>query len=302
MTVAAVDYGTDIEHLYDLGLRWGLVSGQANLAMAIVRRLSTVRGTLYYDESYGFNLLDALNQSFSRADLAALRSQIVAEVEKDQRVDSCVCGLVVGQDSLTVTLVIQSALGPFDLVLGVTALSIDVLNAGQAGAPAGLAGASSSATTPSFAGPPGPAGPPGVGIQGPAGPAGPAGTASQSFSAADEQADDSGTELVWWQFAFDASSIAAGTLSADFNMLASSAAGNATFRLYVGGSFVAVGSAPGGGTLVGSATRNGASFIPIKLSGSFANPTGVVPVQVTIQSSGVAADARMKNMSGSISG
>lgn len=298
MTVAAVDYGTDIELLDDIGLRWNLVSGQTNLAMAIVRRLSTTRGALYYDLSYGFNLLGALNRTYTTSELAALRSQIVAEVEKDPRVDRCVASVLVGQSTLTVELSIESADGPFDLVLGVNALSVEVLNAGGAGAPAGL----SVETTPSFAGPPGIQGPPGVGIQGPPGPDGPAGTAAQSFSASDEQADDGGTELVWWQFTFDASSIAAGTLSANFDMLASSAAGTATFKLYVGGAFVSVGSPPGGGTLVDTATRNGASFLPIKLDGSFANPTGVVPVQITIRSSAVATDARMKNMSGTIAG
>lgn len=299
MTVAAVDYGTDIEHLYDLGLRWGLVSGQANLAMAIVRRLSTTRGTLYYDLSYGFNLLEALNQSFTVTSLAALRSQIVAEVLKDQRVDTCRASVQTGQDTLTVVLEIVSADGPFDLVLGINALSVDVLNAGQAGAPAGLAVPTVEA---SFSGPPGIPGPPGVGVQGPQGIPGPAGNASQSFSASDEQADDSGVEKVWWQFAFDASSLPAGALAADFNLLASSAAGNATFRLYVGGAFVNVGDAPGGGVLIDSATRNGASFLPIKLDGPFTNPTGVVPVQITIQSSAVGQDARMKNMSGSVTG
>jgi hypothetical protein len=295
--LAVDDLGTDIALLDDIGLRWRLVSGQANLAMAIVRRLSTPRGSLYYAPSYGFSLLDALNGSFTRAQRSQLQGAIVTEVEKDQRVASCVCDVTFGQDTLTVSLVIQSALGPFDLVLGVDGLTVEILNAGQAGAPAGLAVAE---TTPSFAGPPGPPGPAGAGTQGPPGPAGVAGVSNQSFSSDQEQGDDSGTELIWWQYAADLSAQPGGTLNADFTLLASSVSGTAPYRLYIGGTFSAVGSPPIGGTLVATATRAALGFAAIQLIGPFTNPTGIVPVVVTIQSSGAGVDARGKSLAGMI--
>jgi hypothetical protein len=293
--------GTDLSMFPDIGTRWTLTSGQACLAQDLVLRLSSDPQSLYYDLSWGFNLLGALNGGFTRTALAALQSRIVAECTKDQRVQSCACTVVPnsGNNSLVVTLSIESADGPFDLVLGVSSLSVDILNAGQIGIVASTSTAPAP-TVPSFAGPPGPPGPAGVGTVGPQGPAGPPGTSNQSFSRESSASDDSGTELVWWQFTADLSAQPGGTLALDFNMLASSDAGTATYRVYVGGAFVtSLGVAPTG-VLVASATRNGAGFIKISLQHTFTNPTGVVPIQVTMQSSGAGTACEGKQVDGMI--
>ena len=105
--------------------------------------------------------------------------------------------------------------------------------------------------------------PPGLAASVPLARPGPPGTSNQSFSAESQAFDNSGTELVWWQFSANLSNQPAGTLTLDFTMLASSDAGTAIYRVYVGGAFLtAIGAAPTG-VLAATATRNGAGFVKI---------------------------------------
>jgi phage baseplate assembly protein W len=293
------DLGTDLAILPDLGKRWNLVSGQANVAQWCVLCLSSDLGSLAYDPAWGFNLLRQLNGTFSRTALSQLQSNVVAALMRNDRIQSCQAQIVpnAGDNSIVATIILETADGPFQLVLRVSQLSVDILNAGQIGLPSATP---APAATPTFAGPPGPAGPAGVGSIGPQGPAGPPGSSNQSFSAESVASDDSGNELVWWQFSADLSAQPSGTLTLDFTMLASSDAGTATYRVYVGGTFVtSLGVAPTG-SLVATATRNGAGFVSIHLTGTFTNPTGVVPIQVTMQSSAAATACEGKTLNGMI--
>ena len=299
------DLGTDIALLEDIGLRWNLATGQANLAMAIVRRLSTARGSLYYAPSYGFSLLDNLEGSLSGGDQSSLKGSIQAECEKDPRVEAAAVDVRIdaANGTLVVNIVISTATGPFQLVLRVSALSVTILNAGQAGAPAGLP--APPALTPAFAGPPGPQGQPGVGTPGPAGPPGPGGSSTQSFQAGNEgeESDNTGAEVVFWQFTLNANNHPGGTLNLDFPLQAKSPGGTSTWRLYVGGAFVArFDPASGaGGSLIGTPQTNGSSsYATVHLAGTITNPTGFVPVTITVQSPGVGIAAYGQRCSGVI--
>ena len=167
MTVALdpSNLGTDVSYYGDVGLRWALATGQLNLAYALLRRLSSDPGSLYYDPSYGFNLMGSLNGGFSRTALATLQSRIVAECTKDPRVQSCACTVTANgaAGTLTVSLIIESAEGPFDLVLGVNSLTVEILNAGALGVPTTVAALAPSVVVVSIPGPPGPAGSGGIG-------------------------------------------------------------------------------------------------------------------------------------------
>lgn len=296
MTVAAGDLGTDLDLSNDIGLRWKLVSGRRNLANAVVRRLSTPRGSMFYDLNYGYDLRGSLSRGFTTVQLGALKGDISTEVEKDERVQKCVVGTVAATttNTLTVELRITDVTGKtFDLILSVNGVSVDLLNAGQATAiAAGAAAAVGQAVQILFI--TGPAGRDGAdGAPGTAGPAG--GSARIPLVDWRPQADSSGGEVVAYQFTAALSGIAAGTLTLDVGFRAASAAGTATFRAYVGGTFGAV-----DGTLVGQVTRNGPSLIGVQIAGPVTNPTGIVPVKITIQSSGLGVEASADLLDGTL--
>jgi hypothetical protein len=63
----------------------------------------------------------------------------------------------------------------------------------------------------------------------------------------------------------------------------------------VGGGFGVIDGVP-----AGSATRTGAALAPIVINAAIANPGGVVPVKITMQSSGLGSDATSDDLTGTI--
>jgi phage baseplate assembly protein W len=122
------ELGTDISGTFDGRMR--LVSGTANLVAALVRRLQTPRGGLFYAPDYGTDLRAWLNESFTSQRIFTLRAAVVAECEKDPRVESVLCRATYDSAAELLTVEIQgtAADGPFELVLAVTALSVEVLS------------------------------------------------------------------------------------------------------------------------------------------------------------------------------
>lgn len=123
------DYGADVSCLDDLDPYFSLVSGKPALAQALSRRLTTPRGSLVYDPEYGIDLRSYLNASPSMHDLSVAKSAIEAEVTADERVSAATA--VVSFDRrtsiLTVSIDVESAIGPFRLVLASTGVSVSVL-------------------------------------------------------------------------------------------------------------------------------------------------------------------------------
>lgn len=110
-----------------------------------------------------------------------------------------------------------------------------------------------------------------------------------------EHADSSGAEVIVSRFMVDLASNPAATVTLNVSFLASSAAGTATFRAYVGGTAATI-----DGSLVGTATRAGVGMAIVGLTGAVANPATRVPVKITMQSSGAAVDAFIDDLSGVI--
>lgn len=114
------DFGIDVDALTDVPLDWALCQGLRNLGNALGRRLRTVLGALGSDPNYGFDLRDMLNAGIDASRFGAFRGQVVAECEKDPRVDS------VSQvnfdynqatQQLSVGLSVQTGAGRFDLIV-----------------------------------------------------------------------------------------------------------------------------------------------------------------------------------------
>lgn len=283
------DLGTDVALLTDLAGVWGLSSGQLNLGYALARRYSTPRGGLSYDLDYGYDVPAWLNAAIAVGNpgggaLAALQAALTAESLKDPRVQSNSVTVTFADKRLRIENAIDTADGPFDLVLSAGDVSVDLLSIN------GIAIAAPPPTTSTavIVGPVGKDGTPG--IQGPPGTSGGSGTPSLELADARTMASSLGSEEVIFQWdAADFGALAAGSLTAEITASVFSAAGTATFKLRLGGS-----DGVADGTVLATITQAVAAFQAKNATGTFTNPTGLLFVKITAQSSGGSVDARMK--------
>jgi hypothetical protein len=127
----ASTFGSDVSTFPDLDPAFGEMTGPRVVGEAVARRLSTPRGALRYSPSYGYDLRDLLNESVTQASLVAWQSAIQAECEQDERVLQASAALSYDSStmSLTITVGLLTADGPFKLVLLVTAATLSILDA-----------------------------------------------------------------------------------------------------------------------------------------------------------------------------
>lgn len=130
-------YGYDLQCTSDLTQDAAEVGGVAVVANALYRRAITPRGSLIYDQNYGYDLGGWINADVNVAsDIAPIGAGLDAEFLKDPRVYASTTvvtwqtgGNNLGQ--LTTTTQVTLAAGPtFQLVLGVSAVSgnVQILN------------------------------------------------------------------------------------------------------------------------------------------------------------------------------
>lgn len=288
MTLPALadgDLGTDLDLTTDLGLRWNLVTGNKNLGRALARRLSTPRGALPWDPNYGFDLRDSLNAGLTQTQLSQLRGAVSSECEKDERVLRCDADVSYNArtSSLTVGLTITTATGPFSLILLVTAVTVDLLNANlpTTPIPPGQVGATINI---GITGPPGPAG---AGSGGGGGGGG-GGSGSVDLTFPKRMGSNTGGNEIVGQVTMDFNLLPAGSITADLTGYANSVSGTAIVRLYVGGT-----PNVADGTLVGSTNVTSVSDVQIQIGATLTNPTGVRIVKLAVQSSGAGVDAQL---------
>ena len=105
-------------------------SGNRCLAENIARRISTARGSLFYDIDFGTDIRSRINAA-QRLELTA--SQVEAEALKDERVEDVAASVTLGElgtsngPSLAVSLTLTASDGPFVLVLSVSSLTVEIL-------------------------------------------------------------------------------------------------------------------------------------------------------------------------------
>lgn len=123
--------GADIECLTTIGPRFKLVSGTRNVSLAIARRLRTPNGSLFYDRDYGFDLRQFCNADITADTMNAIRTGVEAEALKDERVQEARATITWVPDSETIRLELRGTtrLGPFRLVMGISAVSVETLRA-----------------------------------------------------------------------------------------------------------------------------------------------------------------------------
>lgn len=121
----------EISCLGDLDPLFTLVSERTALIHAIANRYISTRGSLPEDEDYGYNLRDWLGEVIGVNELAVIRQNVEDEALKDERVDaaSATVQFFAGASRCEVRLTIVGSAGEFQLVLGITDVSVAVLQA-----------------------------------------------------------------------------------------------------------------------------------------------------------------------------
>lgn len=118
------DLGSDIAGVTDLDPALSIVTGRRALAEAIMRRLTSRKGSLPDDEDYGYDLRLLIGSAVTREQVEqGVRSQVFA----DERVEDAEVTVTFIGETIQVDLRITDGDGPFSLVLGVDALSVETL-------------------------------------------------------------------------------------------------------------------------------------------------------------------------------
>ncbi|PZA07753.1 MULTISPECIES: hypothetical protein [unclassified Meiothermus] len=125
------DFGTDIGAITQQGFT--ILSGADNLAAALLRRLITPRGGLFYDPTYGFDLREYVGAAVGPQEVYEIEQLAAAECEKDPRVLSATATVLnpdlLAQRSLNLRLEVETDGGPFALILAVDQVRVEVLRA-----------------------------------------------------------------------------------------------------------------------------------------------------------------------------
>ena len=121
----ASEQGYDVAGWLDFSPELHEVHGLEALGHALARRLTTVRGTLWYDLSYGHDVRQYVNAPVQQPGI--IESQVSLECMRDERVvDAEVDVKSVGED-LEIKIKGVSSVGPFKLTLAVSKLTVQVL-------------------------------------------------------------------------------------------------------------------------------------------------------------------------------
>ena len=122
------DFGTCWSCVTDLTMPAVMVSGNRVVAEAIVRRLQTPLGGLIDDPNYGYLIANEINDDLSPADVSRIQSGVEEECLKDERVVAAdVTVTLTGAGTLVVNILVSTATGPFSLVLGISDVTVAIL-------------------------------------------------------------------------------------------------------------------------------------------------------------------------------
>jgi hypothetical protein len=126
--MATPDFGSDFSCTTDLTPTLAVVSGLDCLAEALVRRLGSRRGSLFYDPDYGTDLRQFLH---GHASGYAMAQACESECSKSERVQSVrAVAKFVTENHVTIAYVavfVKTAYGPFKMVLKVTDLTVEMI-------------------------------------------------------------------------------------------------------------------------------------------------------------------------------
>ena len=127
------DFGVDFDVLDNFPKSHVLASGFRNLGNALARRLQTPARFLHDafggDPDYGYDLRSQLNRATSLDGIAAIEAAVKDQVERDARVESAEvkASFDLAASTLSVAIDVQTAAGPFSLVLSVSDVTTELV-------------------------------------------------------------------------------------------------------------------------------------------------------------------------------
>ncbi len=126
----ASDFGVAVDLSVDLPQgRWSYCSGLRNLANSVYRRVSTARGSLRRHPDYGLDITSLIGATATALAIRTAEQQYAREVEKDERIESCVCSFAFNDktNTLTARFTCTTAEGAFALVLSVDDVTVAIV-------------------------------------------------------------------------------------------------------------------------------------------------------------------------------
>ncbi len=125
----STDFGVDLKCDDDLDPAMGEVSGLDLMRQAARHRLTTRRGSLLRYPDNGIDVRELLSEGVDETTLAQIPSTVDGELAKEQRFlsSTTVATWDEAAAKLTLTITIETAEGPFDLVLSVTKVTVELL-------------------------------------------------------------------------------------------------------------------------------------------------------------------------------
>lgn len=123
------DFGTDILVFDDLDETMEPRGGPQVLLQALGKRFTTRRGQLPFHKNYGRDLRDYLNETVTDDLLFRAKADVELEAEADERVLSADAQVQYrpSEEKMLVALVVQTATGPYRLVMSVTRLGVELI-------------------------------------------------------------------------------------------------------------------------------------------------------------------------------
>lgn len=131
-------YGVDVTTfaggVMGLDPMFGLIEGERAVIESAARALNTEPGTLPHAPERGYNLISKLGARMTLVAKAKMKADIRAELLRDERIlDAAVVDIVqtAGAMDWRLTIRLTLATGPFELVLGVSSLTVEILKAAR---------------------------------------------------------------------------------------------------------------------------------------------------------------------------
>jgi len=121
------DFGSCWSCVTDVVMPSTMATGFRCVAEAVARRWQTPRGGLVDDPNYGFDLTDLVGEDLDVRTLSRYADSAAAEATKDERVQRASVQLSLVGGLLMVVGAIETAAGPFRLVVAVSQVSVTLL-------------------------------------------------------------------------------------------------------------------------------------------------------------------------------
>jgi len=123
------DLSTFVDGVADLDPTFAIITGPRVVAEALARRFMQEAGTLEDDPRYGYDLRQETGARLTAVRRVRIAAKIVAQCQEDPRVLSATVAELTSDTPgrFRVSVKVTLASGPFDLVLSVSAVTVEIL-------------------------------------------------------------------------------------------------------------------------------------------------------------------------------